>query len=60
MPGDGGRCHDAGVGPGRASAGDLLPGPAIVHQMDSTTVVLAGQRVTVTDTGDLILTEEQS
>ena len=41
-------------------AGDLLPGPAIVHQMDSTTVVLAGQRVTVTDTGDLILTEEQS
>lgn len=39
-------------------AGDVIAGPAIVHQMDSTTVVLAGQRATVTPTGDIELTEE--
>lgn len=39
-------------------AGDVLAGPAVVHQMDSTTLLLAGQRAEVTGTGDLALTEE--
>lgn len=43
----------------RLRAGNVLTGPAIVHQMDSTTVVLAGQRATVTASGDIELTEEE-
>jgi N-methylhydantoinase A len=39
-------------------AGNVLTGPAVVHQMDSTTLVLAGQRATVTASGDIELTEE--
>ncbi|CAA9341329.1 MAG: N-methylhydantoinase A [uncultured Nocardioidaceae bacterium] len=37
--------------------GDLLHGPCIVSQMDSTTVVLEGQEALVHDSGDLVLTD---
>lgn len=39
-------------------AGHVLAGPAIIQQMDSTTVVLSGQTVTVTPLGDLVITED--
>src|SRR5262245_4887505 len=42
----------------RLSAHALISGPAIVEQYDSTTVVLAGQTVTVDDFGNLLITEE--
>jgi N-methylhydantoinase A len=38
-------------------AGNEFDGPCIVHQMDSTTVVLPGQRVQVTPYGDLLIKE---
>jgi len=38
-------------------AGNEFDGPCIVHQMDSTTVVLSGQRVLVTPHGDLLIKE---
>lgn len=41
-------------------AGDVFDGPCIVHQMDSTTAVLPGQRVTVTVFGDLLIEEVKS
>jgi N-methylhydantoinase A len=41
-------------------AGNVFNGPCIVHQMDSTTVVLPGQVVTVTDLGDLLIREVKS
>jgi N-methylhydantoinase A len=41
-------------------AGNVFYGPCIVHQMDSTTVVLPGQVVTVTALGDLLIKEEKS
>jgi len=41
-------------------AGNVFNGPCIVHQMDSTTVVLPGQAVTVTDLGDLLIREVKS
>lgn len=37
--------------------GDRFDGPAVVRQMDSTTVLLAGQRAEVLDGGDLLITE---
>jgi len=40
-------------------AGNEFNGPCIVHQMDSTTVVLPGQIVKVTPHGDLLITEER-
>ena len=40
--------------------GDELPGPAIVHQMDSTTLVLPGQVARVTGSGDIALSESTS
>lgn len=39
-------------------AGHTFAGPAIIQQMDSTTVVLSGQTVTVTSLGDLLITED--
>ena len=39
--------------------GDRFEGPAIVRQMDATTVILEGQRATVIDGGDLIVTESK-
>jgi len=41
-------------------AGNVFNGPCIVHQMDSTTVVLPGQVVTVTDLEDLLIREVKS
>ena len=41
-------------------AGNVFHGPCIVHQMDSTTVVLPGQVVTVTELGDLLIREGKS
>ena len=38
-------------------AGNIFDGPCIVQQMDSTTAVLPGQRVTVTLLGDLLIEE---
>jgi N-methylhydantoinase A len=38
-------------------AGDRFEGPAVVEQFDSTTVVLAGQTVTVDATGTLVIEE---
>ncbi|MHB1431838.1 MAG: hypothetical protein ACYCVZ_06965, partial [Streptosporangiaceae bacterium] len=37
--------------------GVVLPGPAIVHQLDTTTLVLAGQRARVDDRGSMWLEE---
>jgi len=39
-------------------ASDRIAGPAIVEQYDSTTVVLAGQMLTVDDFGNLLIREE--
>jgi N-methylhydantoinase A/oxoprolinase/acetone carboxylase beta subunit/N-methylhydantoinase B/oxoprolinase/acetone carboxylase alpha subunit len=41
----------------RLRAGDVFTGPCVVSQMDSTTVVLAGQQVRVDGGGDLVITE---
>jgi N-methylhydantoinase A len=38
-------------------AGDRFEGPAVIEQFDSTTVVLAGQMVTVESTGTLVIEE---
>jgi len=38
-------------------AGNRVSGPAIVHQLDATTVVLDGQQALVDERGDLHLTE---
>jgi N-methylhydantoinase A len=42
----------------RLGADDRIAGRAIVEQYDSTTVVLAGQALTVDDFGNLLITEE--
>jgi N-methylhydantoinase A len=42
----------------RLGARDRIMGPAIVEQYDSTTVVLAGQNLTVDDFGNLLIAEE--
>ena len=41
----------------RLGAGDRLDGPAIVEQYDSTTVLLAGQTLTVDPLGNLVIAE---
>jgi N-methylhydantoinase A len=38
-------------------AGNRVPGPAIVHQLDATTLVLAGQRARIDTRGSLWLEE---
>jgi N-methylhydantoinase A len=38
---------------------DVIPGPAIIEQMDTTTVILPGQRATVDDFVNLILRESE-
>ena len=43
----------------RLGAGLCLPGPAIVEQMDSTVLVLPGQRADVDDYGNVILREDE-
>jgi N-methylhydantoinase A len=42
----------------RLGANDRIMGPAIIEQYDSTTVVLAGQTLTVDDFGNLLIVEE--
>jgi len=42
----------------RLRAGDVLPGPAIVTEMDSTTLVLPGHVATVDDSGSLLIRPE--
>jgi N-methylhydantoinase A len=39
------------------AAGDVIAGPALIHQFDSTTVLLAGQILEVQDTGTLEIRE---
>ena len=39
--------------------GNRVPGPAVIQQMDATTVFLAGQTASVSDNGDLIITEDE-
>ena len=39
----------------RLLAGHRLPGPAIVEQMDSTTVILGGQEARVDDRANLVI-----
>jgi hypothetical protein len=39
---------------------DGIEGPAIISQMDSTTVLLAGQRAEVLPGGDIVITEDAS
>lgn len=39
------------------AAGNVIEGPAIIHQMDATTLVLSGQRSTVTPLGDIRIEE---
>jgi N-methylhydantoinase A len=41
----------------RLRAGNRLPGPAIVHQLDATTLVLAGQRARIDAQGSMWLEE---
>jgi len=41
----------------RLLAGHEIDGPAIVDQLDSTTVILAGQRATVDPFGTLVIEE---
>lgn len=40
----------------RLNAGDVIPGPALIEEMDSTTVVLPGYRASVHEQSHLILT----
>ena len=42
----------------RLGAKDRIAGPAIVEQYDSTTVVLAGQTLSVDEFGNLVIAEE--
>ena len=42
----------------RLGANDRIAGPAIIEQYDSTTVVLAGQALTVDELGNLVIAEE--
>lgn len=44
----------------RLHLGDTLEGPAIIAQMDATTVLLEGQRAEVVDAGDIIITENRN
>ncbi|MGK5112064.1 hypothetical protein [Geodermatophilus sp. CPCC 205506] len=44
---------------GRLRAGDVVPGPAIVTEMDSTTLVLPGHRATVHPSGSLLITPSE-
>ena len=38
-------------------AGNVIAGPAIIHQMDATTLILSGQVATVTPLGDIRIQE---
>ena len=52
----GGRAHDAVIYTREGlSAGVVVPGPAIINEMDSTTVVLPGHSATVDDIRNLLI-----
>ncbi|MCG2624824.1 hydantoinase/oxoprolinase family protein [Arthrobacter sp. I2-34] len=44
----------------RLRAGNIIAGPAIITQMDATTVMLTGQTGRVADNGDIIITEDKN
>ena len=44
----------------RLGAGDIIPGPAIVTEMDSTTLVLPGHNAEVDNRGNLLIRPEDS
>ena len=51
-----GQWHEAAIyDRGRLGAGDVVPGPAIVSEMDSTTVILPGYAATVDSVGNLLI-----
>lgn len=51
-----GEWHDAGIfDRGQLGAGDCVPGPAIVSEMDSTTVILPGHSGRVDGVGNLLI-----
>lgn len=51
-----GEWHDAGIfDRGRLGAGDCVPGPAIVSEMDSTTVILPGYSGRLDSVGNLLI-----
>lgn len=56
LPGSG-RTRVPVIDRGRLPAGAAFAGPAIIQQMDATSVILPGQRVRVASTLDIIVTE---
>lgn len=56
LPGEGMRVVDV-WDRAQLEAGNVVDGPAIIHQMDATTLVLSGQRATVTAWGDIRIEE---
>jgi N-methylhydantoinase A len=44
----------------RLLAGDQIPGPAIVEQPDSTTVIPPGARARIDDIGNLVLSVQEA
>jgi N-methylhydantoinase A len=55
---DGGHATAAVYDRARLRAGDVVSGPAIVTEMDSTTLVLPGHQATVHASGSLLITPE--
>jgi len=54
-----GRDHEAGLyDRSRLATGDVVTGPAVIMEMDSTTLVLPGHRATVDAVGNLLLTPD--
>ena len=54
-PRDGGRRDAARYDRAGLRAGDVLPGPAIVTEMDSTTLILPGHVATADRSGSLLI-----
>ncbi len=57
LPETGGWCNVPLYARDRFRSGMGIPGPAIVEQMDATTLILPGQHVSVDEYGNLILTD---
>jgi N-methylhydantoinase A len=58
IPGAGGSASTAVYDRSGLVPGNRFAGPAIIQQMDATTVILAGQSAVVSYNGDLIITED--
>lgn len=58
IPGSGSLAPTAVYDRARLVPGNRFTGPAIIEQMDATTVILSGQSAIVSPTGDLIITED--